>query len=249
MKERGGALTDSVRYVKGVGPAREGMLSRLGVTTAGDLLFLFPARYEDRRNLASLDSLRAGETVSAVARVAALERRKTSRKNLTVITALISDGRSLARAVWFNRPGLEKVLLPGVRVLFYGRADFRGGSIQLTNPEFEVLDEDEDETKSLAIVPVYPSTGGLSQKVLRKMTAAALDGYLPLLDEYLPEELKTRLSLPGAAESVRELHYPRSREGWKAREAPGSGNFLQTGWPPPRGGRLGPRRRPAPADW
>lgn len=216
MKEKGGALTDSVRYVKGVGPAREAMLSRLGVTTAGDLLFLFPARYEDRRNLASLDSLRAGETVSAVARVAALERRKTSRKNLTVITALISDGRSLARAVWFNRPGLEKVLLPGVRVLFYGRADFRGGSIQLTNPEFEVLDEDEDETKSLAIVPVYPSTGGLSQKVLRKMTAAALDGYLPLLDEYLPEELKTRLSLPGAAESVRELHYPRSREGWKA---------------------------------
>ena len=216
MKEKGRSLTDSVRYVKGVGPAREAMLSRMGVTTAEDLMLLFPARYEDRRSLTSIESLREGETASVVARVAALERRKTSKKNLTVITALVSDGQAMARAVWFNRVGLEKVLLPGVRVLLYGRADYRGGSVQLTNPEFEILDEDEDAVDSLSIVPVYPATAGLSQKALRRMTAAALDEFLPFLDEYLPEELKSRLALPGIGESVRELHYPVSREGWKA---------------------------------
>jgi ATP-dependent DNA helicase RecG len=192
------------------------MLSRLGIRSAEDLLFLFPARYEDRRNLAPLSSLRGGETVSVAARVAAVERRKTFRKGLSVITALISDGRTMARAVWFNRLGLEKILLPGVRVLFYGRVDLRGGSVQLTNPEFEVLDEDGDEEKSLAIVPVYPSTAGLSQKALRKMTRSAMDDFLPALEEYLPGDLMSRLDLPGLAESVRELHFPESREKWKA---------------------------------
>jgi ATP-dependent DNA helicase RecG len=216
VKEKGRSLADPVRYIKGVGPAREAMLARLGVNTAEDLLFFFPARYEDRRNLASLDSLAEGETVSVAARVAALERRKTFKKNLTVITALISDGRSMARAVWFNRPGLEKVLLPGVRVLLYGRVEYRGGPVQLTNPEFEILDEDEDEKKSLVIAPVYPATAGLSQKALRKITSAALEDFLPLLDEYLPEDLRSRLDLANVAESVRELHYPASREGWKA---------------------------------
>ena len=65
------SLSDPVRFVKGVGPAREALLARLGIRSAGDLLFLFPARYEDRRNLAPLSSLRGGETVSVAARVAA----------------------------------------------------------------------------------------------------------------------------------------------------------------------------------
>jgi ATP-dependent DNA helicase RecG len=210
------SLSDPVRFVKGVGPAREALLARLGISSAGDLLFLFPARYEDRRNLAPLSSLRGGETVSVTARVAAFERRKTARKGLSVITALISDGRTMARAVWFNRVGLEKVLLPGVRVLFYGRVDVRGGAVQLTNPDFEILDEDGDEEQSLAIVPVYPTTAGLSQKALRRMTRSVLDDFLPDLDEYLPEDLRSRLGLPGVAGSVRELHFPRSRETWKA---------------------------------
>ena len=255
MKEKGRSLTDSVRYVKGVGPAREAMLSRMGVTTAEDLMLLFPARYEDRRSLTSIESLREGETVSVVARVAALERRKTSKKNLTVITALVSDGQAMARAVWFNRVGLEKVLLPGVRVLLYGRADYRGGSVQLTNPEFEILDEDEDAVDSLSIVPVYPATAGLSQKALRRMTAAALDEFLPFLDEYLPEELRSRLVLPGIGESVRELHYPVSQEGWKAarkRLAFDEFFLLQTGLALRRKktGDWAPRRPPClPADW
>jgi RecG-like helicase len=128
------SLSDPVRFVKGVGPAREALLARLGIRSAGDLLFLFPARYEDRRNLAPLSSLRGGETVSVAARVAAFERRKTARKGLSVITALISDGMTMARAVWFNRVGLEKVLLPGVRVLFFGRVDVRGGRSSSRTP-------------------------------------------------------------------------------------------------------------------
>ena len=50
MKDSRPALSDPVRYIKGVGPSRERCLANLDVLTAEDLLFLFPRRYEDRRS-------------------------------------------------------------------------------------------------------------------------------------------------------------------------------------------------------
>ena len=54
-----------VQYVKGVGPARAGLLKRLGIETLQDILFYFPWRYEDRRDLRKISSLKYGnhETV------------------------------------------------------------------------------------------------------------------------------------------------------------------------------------------
>lgn len=216
MKNPVRLLSDPVRFVRGVGPVRESMLSRLEVRTAEDLLYFFPFRYEDRRNIQPLSALRGGDTASAAARVVAFEKRKSMKKGLSVITVLLSDGRSMARAVWFNRLGLEKILVPGVRVLLYGKADVRGGTLQMTNPEFEILDEDEDEREAAGIMPVYPSTAGLSQKALRKMIRSAIDDFLPAMEEFLPGDFRSRLSLSGIRDSIKEMHFPSSREDWKA---------------------------------
>ncbi len=51
-------LGTPVEFVRGVGPQRAELLSRLGVRTAGDLIFLFPRDYEDltdRREIGDLD--------------------------------------------------------------------------------------------------------------------------------------------------------------------------------------------------
>ncbi|MFA7622064.1 MAG: DNA helicase RecG, partial [Aminobacteriaceae bacterium] len=80
MKDSRPALSDPVCYVKGVGPSRERCLANLDVLTAEDLLFLFPRRYEDRRSLTPLDSLVSGETASVIARVVALENRRTMKR-------------------------------------------------------------------------------------------------------------------------------------------------------------------------
>ena len=40
-------LTQSVQFVRSVGPQRAELLGKLGIRTASDLLFHFPRRYED----------------------------------------------------------------------------------------------------------------------------------------------------------------------------------------------------------
>ncbi|MDI9370822.1 MAG: ATP-dependent DNA helicase RecG [Synergistaceae bacterium] len=209
------SLSDPVRYVKGVGPVRERKLANLDVLTAEDLLFLFPRRYEDRRSLTPLSSLDPGTTASVIARVVALEKRRTAKRNLSLSTLLVTDGRSMVRAVWFNRKGLENIFIPGMRVALYGRVESRGGGVQLTSPDFEVLDEDDPDDGFLSIVPIYPTTAGLHQKTLRRIVRNALERYLPQLDDYLPEDVKNRHSFKDLAPCMMEMHYPTSRDAWK----------------------------------
>jgi ATP-dependent DNA helicase RecG len=68
------ALSSPIRYIKGVGEARERAFSRLGVRTVEDLLFFFPRRYEDRRNITPLAALEEGVFASVVAQVVLCEK-------------------------------------------------------------------------------------------------------------------------------------------------------------------------------
>lgn len=120
-------LGSSVQYLKGVGPVRARKFKKLGVETVEDLLWFIPRRYEDRSKLSDLSSLEPGKIQAFLARVVSVEQRKARRKNLTICTALLTDGTSLIQAVWFNRVGLKSILKPGSRVAIYGKIEIRGG--------------------------------------------------------------------------------------------------------------------------
>ena len=48
----------SLRYLKGIGPKRAKTFANYGVSSVEDLLYYFPKRYEDRRNLVSVSNLK-----------------------------------------------------------------------------------------------------------------------------------------------------------------------------------------------
>jgi ATP-dependent DNA helicase RecG len=201
-----------VRFLKGVGEARERALSRLGVKTAEDLLFFFPRRYEDRREITPFSALIGGRVMSVIAEVVAFEKRSASRGGLEISSAILGDGKDLIRAVWFNMPWLEDVLTSGTRVALYGKVEVRGG-IQLRSPELEVLDESDPESVG-RVVAVYPTAAGLSQRWIRRVVSSTLDLYLCRVRDCVPPETLWRLSLPKLRESIAELHRPRDRESW-----------------------------------
>ena len=188
----------------------------MGVRTVEDLLFFFPRRYEDRRSITPLSNLTEGAFASVVAEVVSFENRPTHRKGLKVATALLSDGKDIVGAVWFNKPYIGDTLTPGARVALYGKVERRSG-LQLSNPEFEVLDESDPESVG-RIVPIYPATAGLSPKWVRRIVFSALDLYLPEVRDYLPDEIVRKYGFSELRSSVMELHRPTDRENWlKAR--------------------------------
>ncbi|MDR3229967.1 MAG: ATP-dependent DNA helicase RecG, partial [Synergistaceae bacterium] len=207
-------LSRPVRYVRGVGEARERALARLGIKTVEDLLFFFPRRYEDRRELTRLAALVPGTTASVVATVVLFEKRPTSRRGLEVATAVLSDGRDVVRAVWFNMPRIGDAITPGRRVALYGRVEKRG-DLQLTSPEFEVLDEDDPQSVG-RIVPVYPATAGLSAKWVRRIVWSVVEDCLSELEDFVPLPIRQKYRFTDLSTSVAELHQPQDRKTWLA---------------------------------
>jgi len=208
-------LSSPVQYLKGVGPVRARKFKKLGVETVEDLLWFMPRRYEDRSKLSDLSSLEPGETKAFLARIVSIEARKAKRKDLTITTALLTDGSSFIQAVWFNRPGLKSVLTPGTRVAIYGKIEIWEGIKQVNNGEFEVLEEDSSPESVGMVVPVYPGTQGLIQKWIRKIVKEALR-LVEEVEDPLPIDILAKHNYPGFFQAIKEMHFPSSRESWLA---------------------------------
>jgi ATP-dependent DNA helicase RecG len=199
----------AAQYARGVGPTRAQLLSRLGVNTVRDLLYHLPRRLEDRSHLRAIYDLRHGtmETVQGVLG-SVRQFRPRSRRGLVITKAAIADGSGVLHAVWYNQPYLARLLREGRRLFLHGRVQRRSGEIQMIAPEFELIDEKEDTLHVGRIVPVYPSTDGLSQRVLRTIIQHALDDHVQDLPEWLPDVLRRRHRLPDLPAALRQAHFP-----------------------------------------
>jgi ATP-dependent DNA helicase RecG len=202
-----------VQYVRGVGPTRARLLDRLSIRTAGDLLYHLPRRLEDRSHLRAIYDLTHG-TVGTVGGTIGQVRqfRPPRRRGLVITKAAVTDGSGVLHAVWYNQPYLARQLITGRRVILHGRVQRQSGEIQMIAPEFELLDEGEETLHVGRIVPVYPSTDGLSQRVLRTIVLHALEDHAPLLPEWLPDQLRRRHGLPELQAALRQAHFPETLE-------------------------------------
>lgn len=208
-------LETSVQFVKKVGEVRAALLSKAGIRNLDDLLRYPPMRYEDRTRLKPIASLEAEETAAVVARVAACGEHRAGPRRIRLFEAVAEDQSGRLALKFFNRPGLEKVLTRGVRGVFFGtiRYDKYSRGLALTNPEFEVLEE-EDETGSPhigRIVPVYRRISSLTPRILRTIISNALDALEKAggrCQDPLPEELRRRYGFPSLPEAFRQLHFP-----------------------------------------
>ena len=80
----------------------------------------------------------------------------------------------------------------GQHVVLYGPVEMRGaGGLQLTNPQYEILDDEEGETIHTGrIVPVYEKTGSVTPKIQRRLVYDALQRLPADLPDPLPEDVR-----------------------------------------------------------
>src|SRR5438105_3689694 len=176
-----------VTYLKGVGPARAEALGKLGVLTAGDLLFHIPHRYEDASTVSPIASLETGMHGTVIGTVISKGIIPT-RKGLRIFQAVLRDSSGMIEVAWPGQPYLDRTVQKGDTLLVSGNVRFFHGR-QLQPREFINLGEDEAGTEQGRVLSVYPATEGLSFKIIRSIIDAHLDGLLALVEEYLPAPL------------------------------------------------------------
>ncbi len=211
------SLETDVQFVKGVGPRLAGILAKLDIFTVRDLIYHFPRRHEDRTRFAKVSSLRHGESATILGTVLAADNVKT-RGSLVLTKVALDDGSGIATLTWFNQKYRKDqfLKLKGRQIVAYGTVAEGRWGVEIANPEWEPYSEGADPLSSGRVVPVYPLTEGLFQNQIRKAIKGAIDIYVPLVVEVLPEDLRNRLDLMDIGDALRNIHFPESQAALEA---------------------------------
>ena len=199
-----------ITYLKGVGPKRAEMYKKLGISTAEQLLRLYPRDYVDFTNPAKIRELQLGETCAFRASVDQKSSPFSQYSRVAVYKALLTDGEGEITAVFFNSKYTFEKLELYKEYIFYGKITGDLMKLQVSSPIFLPADK-------TGLLPKYPLTAGLSREMVSKNIATALEIISP--EERLPEYIRKKYSLLNAGEALRKIHFPKTRDEYeKARK-------------------------------
>ncbi|MEU6878247.1 ATP-dependent DNA helicase RecG [Streptomyces sp. NPDC046712] len=221
--ERVPVLDEPLKNLLGAATAKV-MAEHLDLRTVGDLLHHYPRRYAERGELTALADLPLDEHVTVVAQVAdarLLTFNKGGRGKGQRLEVTITDGSGRMQLVFFGRAVHfhQKELLPGRRGMFAGKVGVFNRKLQLTHPEYKLLDaESSDETvRAFAneLLPIYPACKQLESWTIEQSVSIALDslaatGWAGLADP-LPPALREGRGLTDLPEALQKVHRPRTK--------------------------------------
>ncbi len=187
-------------------------LERLGLRTVSDLLQHFPHRYEDRSHFDRMpvDTMDHPVCVCGMVKKTTLRRVRGVQKKFDVLVeeenAGAFGGRILCR--WFNSHWVEKMIVQGHRLVAYGRVKRSGTHVVMTHPEFEVVEDDAEESVHLRrIVPIHSATEGITPRMLRWVMWQVLEH---LCDDEVEQLVPPKLDATNRAWALRQMHFPES---------------------------------------
>lgn len=198
-------LDTSVAQLKGVGALISGRLQRLGIRTLRDLLWFFPVRYEDFRNIVPVSALTEGATVTIKAQIETIAARRARRVRLLITEAIAADDTGRVRIVWFGQPFIAKSLAAGDMVFLSGTVSAERGGLQLKNPAYEKTERAPLHTARL--VPQYNLTAGLTHKQVRQLVKQAFTA-IGAVPDWLPPGIKKNAGLGDLDAALRGIHFP-----------------------------------------
>jgi ATP-dependent DNA helicase RecG len=213
-------LDTPLEDLKFIHKATRPKLARLGVANLRDMTRLFPNRHVDYSQVTKIGEVLFGEQMTVAGRVVRSDSAKIGPPP-GAAKILINDGTGLLEATFFRQAYLANRFKRGDLVAFSGEIGAFNNLAQMQNPEYDQLppgsasqagEEDVQLTHAGNLLPVYPSTDGLVQRSIRTATRKSLDNGLPLLEEYLDDDLKQRHDFTDLTPAVESMHYPDSAD-------------------------------------
>jgi ATP-dependent DNA helicase RecG len=182
----------------------EEKFAKLGLRTDMDFVLHLPMRYEDETQIISMRdaSFRGGSSVQIEGEVTECDVQYRPRRQLVVT---ISDGTAQVVLRFLNFYGSQiKQMEIGMRVR--ARGELRHGffGAEMVHPVYKMVNEGAALPTSLT--PVYHAGDGVSQTMLRKAIASALEKVQ--WNDTLSNALLAKLHLQDFESSVKLLHNP-----------------------------------------
>jgi ATP-dependent DNA helicase RecG len=206
-------LDAPAQFLKGVGPKRAEALARLDIHTARDLLYHTPRRYEDASTVTPIVNAEIGLDVTVIGEVTQKGILPT-RAGLRIFQAVIKDATGRIEVSWPGQPFLDRSINKGDILLITGTVRFFHG--RLIQPrEFIVLGNVEEQGENKGkVLPIYPATEGLSQRMLRNIVDANVPQLIQAadIDEIFDERTLQDIGLPPLQTALQWVHQPESLE-------------------------------------
>ncbi|MFP4052753.1 MAG: ATP-dependent DNA helicase RecG [Phycisphaerae bacterium] len=208
-------LDTPIQYVKGVGPTRAAQLSTLGIETVEDLLMHFPRRFDLRRQVQPMNTLRGEEENATVAgEVSHVRYVSRGRKPFFEATLMDDDGGYVGLK-WFHGHYLQSRIRPGMFLAVNGKVSVYREAVQFINPTFQVIwDPENTNLQEDELLPVYPAGAKLTSGHIGQIVKHVLPFAGRLVPEWFDEEYRQRRGLMHRPRAVAAMHRPEDRDQW-----------------------------------
>ena len=193
--------------LKGIGQTTAVKLHEFGLTDVMDLLFHLPLRYEDKTKITDIDDL-VGSSYAQVE--GEITKSYVTQGRRPILVCEIDDGSGFMQLKFFNFYYSQKIKMKaGMRIRAYGEVKHGMYGMEIIHPEFSLGDKQPSLAESLT--PIYPKSEGISQKLLQKAAAQAinlLDQGAFQLDELLPAQWLSVQQMPTLSDALKFVHKP-----------------------------------------
>ncbi|WP_455478275.1 ATP-dependent DNA helicase RecG [Bartonella sp. B10] len=206
-------LFTSVRALPGINPKICTLLAKIlninstqREPTVIDLLQLMPHSVIDRRMRSSIAFAQEEGTVTLEIIIDQHQPPPNGRNRLPY-RIIAHDQTGKINLVFFHtqRPWLKNKLPEGKKVIVSGKIERFNGQLSMVHPDHIVPIEQSNQMP--LIEPIYPSTAGLSAKMLRRTIQTTLN-YIPLLPEWIEESIKKQHNFPSFSVALHRIHTP-----------------------------------------
>ena len=204
------SLFTEIKYLKGVGEFRSKLLAKLNIFSVSDLIETFPHSYINRKNDLKIVDLEYDKIVSVLGKISRIEI-KTTKAKKKIVHLILDDGSGLLYCTWFYGTNwIEKTFVVGQSLWVSGTVKDYMGNFQITHPDFEIIDEETISGfwRNRSILPVYPLTKGISQKLMRQLIVNAFTDYHEQIVETLPADLLAKYNYQPRYIALQKIHFP-----------------------------------------
>ena len=209
-------LLDSITKLKNIGQARALAFKALEIYTIDDLITHYPRDYEDRSKITPIAEAEIDE--KCVIKAKFYKECEVLRVGNMVITkGFVKDETGSLEIIWFNQPYLKNNFKVFDTYFFIGKVSEKNLKKQIISPDYERL---SDISLNISrIVPIYPSTSGITQKLFRKLINDSLESVSEEYIDFLSEDILKKYNLCTKDYAIRNIHFPENNKAFfKARK-------------------------------